>query len=111
MARREKTRELLGDTLTVGELLHMLARLDPTLPVMMVCGEGGLSGALRLERVPVHRREAPQARVIGLGGSTETALAACFCEPAIIPSYWTGLPYGRPLPNTACRVVTADGAD
>lgn len=52
-ARRDKTRELLGDTLTVGELQHMLARLDPTLPVMMVCGEGGLSGALRLERVPV----------------------------------------------------------
>ena len=52
-ARRDKTRELLGDTLTVGELQHMLARLDPTLPVMMSCGEGGLSGALRLERVPV----------------------------------------------------------
>ena len=52
-ARREKIRELLGDTLTVGELQHMLARLDPALPVMLACGEGGLSGAVRLEQVPV----------------------------------------------------------
>ena len=69
------------------------------------------SDPIHVDLATAVRREAPQARFIGLGGSTETALAACFCEPAIIPSYWTGLPYGRPLPNTACRVVTADGAD
>lgn len=57
------------------------------------------------------RREAPQSRFVGFGGTTETGTYATVCEPAIIPSYWTAVPFGRPLPNTACRVVGADGTD
>ena len=55
---------------------------------------------------------APGVRFAGLGGATETAIHATVCEVAgEPPADWASVPYGRPLPNIACRVVGADGTD
>lgn len=53
-------------------------------------------------------------RFAGLGGATETAVHATIFEVAEIselPSQWTAVPYGQPLPNIACRVVNEIGGD
>jgi mycobactin phenyloxazoline synthetase len=55
---------------------------------------------------------APGVRFAGLGGATETAIHATLCEVVgEPPAHWAAVPYGTPLPNIACRVVDADGAD
>ncbi|MEO6794012.1 MAG: amino acid adenylation domain-containing protein [Mycobacterium sp.] len=55
---------------------------------------------------------APGVRFAGLGGATETAIHATLCEvDGEPPLHWASVPYGTPLPNIACRVVGADGAD
>lgn len=55
---------------------------------------------------------APGVRFAGLGGATETAIHATICEvDGEPPAEWASVPYGTPLPNIACRVVGADGAD
>ncbi|ORW16648.1 non-ribosomal peptide synthetase [Mycolicibacter nonchromogenicus] len=55
---------------------------------------------------------APGVRFAGLGGATETAIHATLCEvEGEPPAHWAAVPYGTPLPNIACRVVGADGAD
>ncbi|KLO27898.1 peptide synthetase [Mycolicibacter heraklionensis] len=55
---------------------------------------------------------APGVRFAGLGGATETAIHATICEvEGEPPAQWASVPYGIPLPNIACRVVGADGAD
>jgi mycobactin phenyloxazoline synthetase len=33
------------------------------------------------------------------------------CEVGDPPAHWTSIPYGKPFPNNACRVVAADGSD
>lgn len=57
------------------------------------------------------KAQAPQLRFAGLGGATETAVHATICEPTELPADWTGVPYGTPLPNNACRVVNEMGGD
>ena len=62
------------------------------------------------------RAEAPNMRFAGLGGATETAVHATIFEVdfdagADLPPGQTAVPYGRPLPNIACRVVDDTGAD
>ena len=54
----------------------------------------------------------PAVRFAGLGGATETAIHATVCEVVgEPPANWSSVPYGTPLPNIACRVVDAAGAD
>jgi mycobactin phenyloxazoline synthetase len=55
--------------------------------------------------------EASKLRFAGLGGATETAVHATICEPGELPAEWTAVPYGKPLPNNACRVVNDMGGD
>ncbi len=58
------------------------------------------------------RVQAPGVRFAGLGGATETAVHATIFEvTADLPDHWTAVPYGKPFPNTACRVVGDGGAD
>ncbi|BBX62368.1 phenyloxazoline synthase MbtB [Mycobacterium saskatchewanense] len=58
------------------------------------------------------REQAPDLRFAGLGGATETAVHATLFEVTEeLPSDWTAVPYGRPFPNMACRVVNDAGAD
>ncbi|MDD4865979.1 MAG: amino acid adenylation domain-containing protein [Mycobacterium sp.] len=58
------------------------------------------------------REEAPGLRFAGLGGATETAVHATISDVgAELPAGQTAVPYGRPLPNIACRVVDDTGAD
>ncbi|ORW51320.1 non-ribosomal peptide synthetase [Mycobacterium paraense] len=58
------------------------------------------------------RAQAPGVRFAGLGGATETAVHATIFEvTADLPDHWTAVPYGKPFPNIACRVVADDGAD
>ena len=66
---------------------------------------------VRTEMVRALRAQAPQVRVAGLGGATETAIHNTICEPGDLPPNWAAVPFGRPLPNNACRVVAADGSD
>jgi mycobactin phenyloxazoline synthetase len=66
---------------------------------------------VRPELVRAFRRMAPGVRFAGLGGATETAIHATICEPDDLPRQWSTVPYGRPFPNNACRVVAADGSD
>jgi mycobactin phenyloxazoline synthetase len=58
------------------------------------------------------RAQAPGMRFAGLGGATETAVHATIFEVgADVPTDWTAVPYGKPFPNIACRVVNDAGAD
>lgn len=58
------------------------------------------------------RAQAPGVRFAGLGGATETAVHATIFEVGKdLPEHWTAVPYGKPFPNIACRVVGDDGAD
>src|SRR5690606_14152005 len=67
---------------------------------------------VRAEMGRALRRAAPDVRFAGLGGATETAIHNTICEPPDpLPDTWTAVPFGRPLPNNACRVVAADGSD
>ena len=55
---------------------------------------------------------APNMRFAGLGGATETAVHATIFEvDGDLPDDWTAVPYGKPFPNIACRVVSDTGAD
>jgi mycobactin phenyloxazoline synthetase len=66
---------------------------------------------VRPELVRKLRNSAPDVRVAGLGGATETAVHGTICEVDEPPAHWTSVPYGTPFPNIACRVVAADGSD
>ncbi|MFZ0226411.1 MAG: amino acid adenylation domain-containing protein, partial [Mycobacterium sp.] len=66
---------------------------------------------VRPELARLLRARAPRLRFAGLGGATETAVHATICEPSELPADWTAVPYGKPLPNIACRVVSDTGAD
>jgi mycobactin phenyloxazoline synthetase len=58
------------------------------------------------------REQAPGVRFAGLGGATETAVHGTLFEVGDdLPDHFTAVPYGRPFPNVACRVVDDTGAD
>lgn len=57
------------------------------------------------------RALAPRARFAGLGGATEIAIHGTVCEVTRAPEHWTSVPFGTPLNNVACRVVSELGAD
>jgi len=90
--------------------LEMLLSVTDALPTVRVVPTGG--DWVRTEMVRALRAAAPDVRFAGLGGATETAIHNTICEPpADLPAGWTAIPFGRPLPNNACRVVAADGSD
>ncbi|OBH78535.1 non-ribosomal peptide synthetase [Mycobacterium mantenii] len=67
---------------------------------------------VRPEVVRRLQAEAPNLRLAGLGGATETPVHnTIFDVTGAIPEDWTALPFGVPLPNNACRVVDDTGAD
>ena len=51
------------------------------------------------------------ARLIALGGTTETAIHSSVFEVGDIPDSWRSIPYGRPLVNQVFRVVDGRGRD
>ncbi|SCG39727.1 non-ribosomal peptide synthetase [Micromonospora humi] len=53
----------------------------------------------------------PHARLVALGGTTETAIHSTVVEVGEVPAHWRSIPYGRPLPNQRCRVVDGRGRD
>ncbi|MDG3009875.1 amino acid adenylation domain-containing protein [Rhodococcus sp. D2-41] len=57
------------------------------------------------------RKQAPDCRFAGLGGTTETAIHSTVCEVGEPPADWTSVPYGTPLRGVRCRVVDAAGRD
>ncbi|KUI23038.1 non-ribosomal peptide synthetase [Mycobacterium sp. IS-1496] len=89
--------------------LEMLLEVGGPLPSVRVVPTGG--DWVRTEMVRQLRDAAPNVRFAGLGGATETAIHNTICEPGELPDEWSAVPFGRPLPNNACRVVAADGAD
>ncbi|WP_445482851.1 non-ribosomal peptide synthetase [Rhodococcus erythropolis] len=56
---------------------------------------------------------APQARLAGLGGATETAIHHTVCEVdgANIDPRWHSIPFGKPLAGVAARIVNDRGQD
>ncbi|WP_328398751.1 non-ribosomal peptide synthetase [Nocardia sp. NBC_00416] len=56
-------------------------------------------------------RQVPGCRFSGLGGATETAVHNTICEVADPPPHWSTVPFGVPLRNVRCRVVSAAGRD
>lgn len=54
----------------------------------------------------------PGCRFAGLGGATETAIHSTICEVAgEPPPHWATVPFGVPLRNVRCRVVSPSGRD
>ncbi|OBK19439.1 non-ribosomal peptide synthetase [Mycobacterium asiaticum] len=57
-------------------------------------------------------RLVPGCRFAGLGGATETAIHSTICEVVGKPAAdWTTVPFGVPLRNVRCRVVSPAGRD
>ena len=56
--------------------------------------------------------QVPGCRFAGLGGATETAIHNTICEVVgEPPEHWTTVPFGVPLRNVRCRIVSAAGRD
>ena len=54
----------------------------------------------------------PGCRFAGLGGATETAIHSTICEVVgEPPEHWATVPFGVPLRNVRCRVVSPSGRD
>lgn len=57
-------------------------------------------------------RIVPGCRLVAMGGATEGAIWSNHIEvPRPLPAAWTSIPYGRPLPGQAYRVVDGRGRD
>ena len=57
-------------------------------------------------------RQVPASRFSGLGGATETAIHNTICEVVgEPPAHWATVPFGVPLRNVRCRVVSPSGRD
>lgn len=57
-------------------------------------------------------KQVPGCRFSGLGGATETAIHNTICEVVgEPPAHWTTVPFGVPLRNVRCRVVSPSGRD
>ncbi|MGO9382885.1 MAG: amino acid adenylation domain-containing protein [Mycobacterium sp.] len=82
-------------------------RLRDSLRAVTVCGDWvGADLARRLAK------QVPGCRFAGLGGATETGVHGTVCE--VIgepPAQWATVPYGIPLRNVRCRVVSPSGRD
>ena len=55
--------------------------------------------------------QAPGCRFAGLGGATETSIHSTICEVAGSAPRWPTVPFGTPLRNVRCRVVSPAGRD
>jgi mycobactin phenyloxazoline synthetase len=57
-------------------------------------------------------QQVPGCRFSGLGGATETAIHNTICEVVgEPPAHWATVPFGVPLRNVRCRVVSPAGRD
>ncbi|MBS9534549.1 amino acid adenylation domain-containing protein [Mycobacterium sp. M1] len=92
------------------------------LEMLLTEGDGQLGDSLRAVllggdwvAVDLARRlhaQLPDCRFAGLGGATEAAIHSTVCEiTGEPPPGWTTVPFGRPLRNVRCRVVSAAGRD
>lgn len=82
-------------------------RLGESLRAVLLGGDWvGAELARRLRKV------APDCRFAGLGGATETAIHSTVCEVVgEPPAHWATVPFGVPLRNVRCRVVSPSGRD
>uniref|UniRef100_UPI000688C708 non-ribosomal peptide synthetase n=1 Tax=Nocardia araoensis TaxID=228600 RepID=UPI000688C708 len=56
--------------------------------------------------------QVPGCRFAGLGGATETSIHTTICEvKGEPPAHWATVPFGVPLRNVRCRVVSPAGRD
>ena len=92
------------------------------LDMILACGAHGLGDSLRAvllggdwvgaELARRLRQVAPGCRFAGLGGATETAIHSTVCEVVgEPPAHWVTVPFGVPLRNVRCRVVSPSGRD
>jgi mycobactin phenyloxazoline synthetase len=82
-------------------------RLGESLRVAILGGDWvGAELARRLAKL------VPGCRFAGLGGATETAIHSTVCEVVgEPPPHWATVPFGTPLRNVRCRVVSPSGRD
>lgn len=99
---------------SVPMLLDMLlvaaeSRQHKSLPlrVAMLSGDWiGLDLPDRLQRTAAH------CQLVAMGGATEASIWSNFFDVTLpLPAHWASIPYGRPLPNQAYRVVDGQGRD
>lgn len=53
----------------------------------------------------------PDCKVHSIGGPTETAIVSAHYEIHTIDPRWQSIPYGKPLANQTCYLLTTDGRD
>jgi yersiniabactin nonribosomal peptide synthetase len=95
----------------VPALLDMLLTATPAgsvLPLRLVLLGGDRVGA---DLAPRTNLVAPGCRVVGLGGTTETAIHSTAFEVTKPLPAGSCVPYGVPLSGVACRIVDALGRD
>ncbi|GAB7143403.1 non-ribosomal peptide synthetase [Mycobacterium riyadhense] len=82
-------------------------RLGDSLRAVLLGGDWvGAELARRLAKL------VPGCRFSGLGGATETAIHSTICEViGAPPARWVTVPFGVPLRNVRCRVVSPSGRD
>lgn len=93
------------------EMLLVLAENDPAkdLPLRRVLLSGDwipLDLPARLAQI------APHSALTALGGATEASIWSNVLDVTLpLPEHWASIPYGRPLPGQAFRVVDSKGRD
>ncbi|MBW4718323.1 non-ribosomal peptide synthetase [Saccharothrix obliqua] len=101
-------RELVDRSITVWNsapaLLELvLERLAGPLPAVRLVLLGGDWVAVSLpDRL---RRHAPGARVVVMGGATESSIHTTLYEVERVDPAWTSIPYGRPMANQRVYVL------
>jgi pyochelin synthetase len=79
---------------------------DHALRLVMLSGDW-----VPLTLVDMLREQAPQARLVALGGATEAAIWSNAHEIVERDPSWTSIPYGTPLAGQMLHVVNARGED
>lgn len=84
-------------------LEYLTSRPGVTLQSLRLVFLGGDFIAIDLpERL---RRVAPHARIVSVGGPTETTLWNIWYEVERVESHWKSIPYGRPIPGVRYMVL------
>ncbi|MFI6042494.1 amino acid adenylation domain-containing protein [Nocardia sp. NPDC051321] len=106
LVRRHRVTIWQTAPMLLDALLREAAERDVALDIRLALLGGDW---VRLDLRERLRSRAPRARMVALGGTTETAIHSTVFEVDRISPQWKSVPYGRPLPNQRCRVTDAHG--
>ncbi|KQB83507.1 non-ribosomal peptide synthetase [Corynebacterium oculi] len=98
----------------LAEMLTVAAEEGPDLPLRLVLVSGDWVSPTLPARVRAVTAIPGGARVVAMGGATEGGIwsnAHVIDGPEDLDPAWPSVPYGRPLPGQAYRIVDAAGRD